>query len=498
MLADDTTDTTLEFYFSSFRKHIIGINQTFISPFGRKKIVYADWAATGRAYQPIENFIQKKVLPYIANTHTESTVTSTCMSKAYEEAKTVIKRHAGANEDDVLLFCGNGMTAAVNKLQRLLGLRVPERLKNYINDDQWTLYFDEALKPVVFVSHMEHHSNHISWLETIADVEIINPDEKGNISLTHLTNLLQLYQHRKHKIAAVTACSNVTGIQTPFHTIAKLMHKHNGLCFVDFAGSAPYVHINMHPEKGAELDAIYFSPHKFLGGAGTPGVLIFNKKIYSNAVPDQPGGGTVTYTNPWQHREYISDIEQREDGGTPPFLGAIRTAMCIRLKEKMTVEKMLKREEELLQIIFEKLQRIQNITILEAEYTNRLSIVSFLIQDVPYNLIVKILNDRFGIQTRGGCSCAGTYGHLLLSVDKKRSHTILHQIRSGNLSAKPGWVRLSVHPTTSNAEIDFILESIALVAKHITEWMNDYEYDAATNEYSFIKKFSKRSMMISR
>jgi selenocysteine lyase/cysteine desulfurase len=476
---------SLENYFALFRENIIGNQQTFTTPFGIKEIVYADWTASGRAYKLIEESIQNNILPFVANTHTEATVTGTFMSKAYEEAKHIIKNHVGANADDVLLFCGSGMTAAVNKLQRILGLRIPERVKDYLKKD-YEDDIDELLKPVVFVTHMEHHSNHISWLETIADVEIINTAENGNVSLAHLKYLLQQYKHRKNKIAAITACSNVTGIQTPYHEIAKLIHQSNGVCFVDFACSAPYVHINMHPlEKDAYLDAIYFSAHKFLGGPGTPGILIFNKKIYKNKIPDQPGGGTVIYSNPWKVHEYVSDIEQKEDGGTPPFLGAIKAAMCIRLKEKMGVENILKREKEILKIIFNRFARIDNIEVLEMNYKQRLGVVSFIVHNAHYNLVIKILNDRFGIQTRGGCSCAGTYGHTLLHVDKGKSYQILNEIRSGNLLCKPGWIRLSVHPCMSNAEINFIMNSIQLTATHFIEWKKDYEYNSATNEYCF-------------
>ncbi len=326
----------------------------------------------------------------------------------------------------------------------------------------------------------------MTWLETIATVEIVKSDESGNVDLKNLADLLDQYKHRKNKWAAVTACSNVTGIQTPYHKIAKLMHEYGGLCFVDFAGSAPYVNMDMHPaEKGTYLDAIYFSPHKFLGGPGAAGVLIFNKKMYKNTIPDQPGGGTVVYTNPWKVHEYVKNIEQREDGGTPPFLQGIKAAMCIRLKEAMGIKNILKREEEMLQVIFERFSKMKNVKVLEGRNKKRLGIISFIINEAHHDLIVKMLNDRFGIQMRGGCSCAGTYGHELLHVDKARSYEILNSIRSGDLSCKPGWVRLSIHPTMSNAEINFIMDAIEQTASHFTEWMKDYTYDPSTDEYSF-------------
>lgn len=260
----------LENYFSVYRSNIIGYQQRFDSPFGEKQLLYADWTATGRAYGPIEKCIQAGILPFIGNTHTATSVTGTCMSEAYETAKCIVKTHVNASEEDVLLFCGSGMTSAVNKLQRILGMRMPERCRDYIQHDFPVC--DDLLKPVVFVTHMEHHSNHLSWLETVATVEIIGRAASGNVDMAHFNELLEQFRHRPNKIAAVTACSNVTGIQTPYHEIAKLIHQYGGHCFVDFAGAAPYCDINMHPEESdAYLDAIYFSSHKFLGGPGTPG-----------------------------------------------------------------------------------------------------------------------------------------------------------------------------------------------------------------------------------
>ena len=476
-------EISLEAYFSVFRKNIIGNQQCFESPFGKKQIVYADWTASGRAFLPIEEFIQNRILPFMANTHTETTITGKEMTAAYEEAKSIVKGHVHASEDDVLIFCGSGMTSAVNKLQRILGLRIPERLTDYLLTDSFQL--DESLRPVVFLSHMEHHSNQISWLETIATVELIKPDQDGQIDLVVFRGLLKKYKDRKNKILALTACSNVTGIETPYYAMAKIIHEYDGLCFVDFACSAPYVSIDMHPtEPGTGLDAIYFSPHKFLGGPGTAGVLIFNRKIYRNKIPDQPGGGTVLYSNPWKEHEYVDHIEQREDGGTPPILQGIRVGMCIRLKEKMGVVNLLKREEEQLAIIFDRLSKIENLEILAGHIKKRLAVISFILHDAPYNLVVKILNDRFGIQTRGGCSCAGTYGHGLLGVSRRRSQEMRNRILSGDLSSKPGWIRLSVHPTMTNSEIDFIMDAIEKTAKHFPQWKKDYVYQAETNEFS--------------
>jgi len=468
----------LESYFEPFRKNIIGIDHSFIGPYGEKQIIYADWTASGRLYGPIEERINKDMGVYVANTHTETSYTGKMMTKAYHEAKKVIKAHVNANKGDVLIPTGTGMTGAVLKFQRLLGLKVSEKLQDYID------YPDEE-RPVVFITHMEHHSNQTSWLETLAKVELINADADGLVDLDHLKELLTKYRGAKQLIASVTGCSNVTGIETPYHEIARIMHKAGGLCFVDFACSGPYINIDMHPEgdEEAALDAIFFSPHKFLGGPGTPGMLIFNAKLYNNKVPDIPGGGTVTYTNPWGEHYYYDDIETREDGGTPGFLQTIRAALAIKLKEEMGVQNILDREHELLDIIFTELAEIPNLEILADNVHNRLGVVSFGIKGMHFNLAVSMLNDRFGIQTRGGCSCAGTYGHYLLHLDHEKSDFIAQNVKEGNYLLRPGWIRVSIHPTMTNKEAEFICEAIKQVAANWEEWQHDYVYDASSNEF---------------
>jgi selenocysteine lyase/cysteine desulfurase len=366
-----------------------------------------------------------------------------------------------------------------------MGIRVPEQWKESIK-------LSERNRPVVFLTHMEHHSNQTSWLETLADVEIIKPDSEGLVDVNHLEQLLSQFRDRAVKIGSFTACSNVTGIQTPYHRLAKIMHKHGGLCFVDFAASAPYVNINMHPEDPMEkLDAIFFSPHKFLGGPGTSGVLIFDKRIYTNKVPDHPGGGTVTWTNPWGGHQYINDIEHREDGGTPGIIQAIRTALCIKLKEQMGIEQILAREREQLELLLSGLENIPNLHVLESHQRNRIGIVSFTITDIHYNLIVRLLNDRFGFQVRGGCSCAGTYGHYLLEIDKNKSKQIAEQIDQGDLSTKPGWVRFSMHPIMTNAEILLFLKAMKEITTNIKDWKKDYVYDPVSNDYFYNQHIRK-------
>lgn len=471
------TSTQLENYFQQFRENIIGINQEFESPFGLQKIVYTDWTASGRLYRPIEEKLMNEFGPFVANTHTETTVSGTAMTKAYHLARHIIKNHVNANSDDVLITDGTGMTGVVNKFQRILGLKIPENLIEYVN-------IPIEKKPIVFISHMEHHSNQTSWLETIADVEVIPSCENGLFSLDNLFALLEKHKDRTYKIASITSCSNVTGIKTPYHEVAKLMHQYNGVCFVDFACSGPYVNIDMHPEDPESyLDAIFFSPHKFLGGPGTSGVLVFNKKLYHNMVPDCPGGGTVSWTNPWGEHKYIDNIEDREDGGTPGFLQVIKTALAVQLKEQMGVDNILEREHELVEYVFASLNTISNLKILANQHHDRLGVISFFIEDLHFNLGVKLLNDKFGIQTRGGCSCAGTYGHFLLHVDQEASNKLIDEISLGDLIRKPGWIRMSIHPTTTSEEIEYVCDSIKSLSENFKEWSLDYTYDKVTNEF---------------
>jgi len=467
----------LEKYFEQFRKNIIGYNQTFSSPYGEKRILYADWVASGRLYEPIEKKMCELFGPMVGNTHSESSVTGTSMTLAYHHAHEIIKRHVNANKDDVIITAGAGMTAMVNKFQRILGFKVPEQLKDY-------LHLPKELRPVVFVTHMEHHSNQTSWLETIADVIVVPPDKHGLVSLENLERQLEKHKDSKLKIGSFTACSNVTGIITPYHQMAEIIHKHHGFCFVDFACSAPYVNIDMHPENPLEkLDAIFFSPHKFLGGPGTAGVLIFDSKLYKNRVPDNPGGGTVDWTNPWGQYRFVSSIEAREDGGTPSFLQTIRAGLCIKLKEEIGVENIHQREEELVKMAFKGLNEVPGLHILADNVEDRLGAISFFIDNIHYNLLVKILNDRFGIQMRGGCSCAGTYGHFLLHVSLCKSRKITEKINHGDFSDKPGWVRMSIHPTMTDEELLFTLDAINKIVTNINEWGNDYNYDVHSNEF---------------
>ncbi len=468
-----TNNNSLEQYFTQFRNNIVGIDLEHDG----NKILYADWTASGRLYRPIENFMLERVGPLVANTHTEASFTGSAMTHLYHQAQGIIKNHVNANQEDVLICAGAGMTAVVNKFQRILGLRIPEKWAEKIS-------LKEIDKPVVFITHMEHHSNQTTWEECAVTVVRIPENQQGLPDASALETLIQEYHERPLKIGSFTACSNVTGIKTDYQQLARIMHQHGGYCFIDFAASAPYVDIDMHPSDPlASLDAVMFSPHKFLGGPGSSGVLVFNRQLYHNKVPDHPGGGTVTWTNPWGKHHFFEDIELREDGGTPGFLQSIRTALAIKLKEQMGSKNIAAREKQLVDILYQELDKIPGLEILHREQSNRLCVISFYLPNIHYNLIVRLLSDRFGIQTRGGCSCAGTYGHILLGVDKETSEQITCQIDQGDLSQKPGWVRLSLHPTSTDEEARRIASAITEIVDNIEQWKLNYQFDTTLGDY---------------
>ncbi len=479
--------SSLEKHFAEFRKNIVGINAVIETPYGNKPLIYADWIASGRLYGPIEKHISDVIGPMVGNTHSESSTTGRAMTKAYHMAHKVIKEHVNAGRDDVIITAGFGMTAVVNKLQRMMGIRVPERSQDFSRGlpsrrEEGTCDDD---CPVVFVTHMEHHSNHISWLETIADVIMIPPGENNLVDTTLFEAEVLKYPDRKLKIGAFTAASNVSGIFPDYRELARIMHRNGGLAFVDYAASAPYVDIDMHPagDTYGSLDAVYFSPHKFLGGPGSSGVVVFNKALYNNLVPDHPGGGTVNWTNRWNERSYVTDIEAREDGGTPGFLQAIRAALSIRLKDEMGVANIAARERELMDTALKRMRTIEGVHILADGDEDRIGVISFYTEGIHHNLMVKLLNDHYGIQVRGGCSCAGTYGHYLLDVTRPRSSTLIKEIEHGNLTHKPGWVRMSLHPTMTDSELETVLNAIEEVMTHGKEWAADYRFDSVSGEF---------------
>jgi len=435
-----------------------GIQANIIQDTQNPDRLYADWTASGRLYRPIEERITELAGQLMANTHTEDSYTGREMSRYLAQAHERIKAHVNAQSSDVLLNVGTGMTGALAKLIRLLGWWSHESHRQLILDNQ-------AERPLVYITHREHHSNQTMWLESLVELRLIPALAGDEIDLAWLEQDLAREAERKIKVASVTAASNVTGIITPYREIARLMHAQGGLAFVDFAASAPYVDIDMHPNDDEWLDAIYFSPHKFLGGPGSNGVLVFNQALYHNRVPDQPGGGTVLWTNPWGEHRFISDIEQRESGGTPGILQTLRTALAIQLKEEMGTERIAARETLLNRRLFDRLKDIPNVRVLSDQHRDRLSVFSIVFANLDYSSAVQRLSDQFHVESRGGCACAGTYGHHLLEIDHCTSNAITQGLDDLHQVDKPGWVRISLHPSMSLAQLDRLGDAIAAVAQ---------------------------------
>lgn len=475
----------LEEYFNKFRINTIGYDTKIINPINKTPIncIYADWTASGRCYLPIENILSEKVFPYISNGHTENSSLGNIITLSYKKSRNIIKDHVNANKDDILLLSGSGMTGALYKFQSILGIKVHEKQKDILKQN-----IKEEDIPIVLISHYEHHSNQISWENGLCDVVIVKPDNLGKISILNFENELIKYNNRTNKFVCISSCSNVTGILSPYHEIAKLTHKYGGYCFVDFATSFGYVNIDMHPnDYESYLDAIYFSPHKLLGGPGTSGVCIFNKNLYKLIKPDFCGGGVVNWTNPWGEQSFLKDIEEREDAGTPGFIQTIKTALAIKLKEEMTVNKIKLREKEINDIFFNEVDNLPNVHIIESNQKERLSIFSIYIDNLHYNLLAKILNDYYGIQCRGGCNCAGTYGHIIFGIDMNKSKSITDSIDKGDNSLKPGWCRISFHPITTDEEIYYVCNAIKEISLNHETIAKSYEYNNSTNQFTLIE-----------
>jgi selenocysteine lyase/cysteine desulfurase len=464
------------------RDSVIGNDEVVDGPFGPRRVIYADYTASGRSLSFIEDYIRDAVLPLYANTHTESSGTGLQTTRFREDARNIIRRCVGATDEHAVLFCGSGSTGAIDKLIGVLGLRIPCGL-----EERYAL--SEAIpadeRPVVFIGPFEHHSNELPWRESIADVVTIDEDADGHIDLAHLERELQRHADRDLKIGSFSAASNVTGIISDTRAIAALLHAHGALSFWDFAAAAPYIDIEMTPDgdPAARKDAVFISPHKLIGGPGTPGLLVARKELFTNKVPDVPGGGTVAYVNPTEHR-YLDDVEHREEGGTPAIAESIRAGLVFQLKDAVGVDVIRDREESFIKRAITSWETNPNIDVLGNHEADRLSIVSFVVRHgarhLHHNYVVALLNDLFGIQSRGGCSCAGPYGHRLLGIDIDRSHEFEREITRGCEGIKPGWVRVNFNYFISDAVFSFILDAVHLVANEGWKLLPSYRFDPPT------------------
>lgn len=444
------------------------------TPFGVRPLLYADYTASGRALGFVEQAIHAQVLPYYANTHTETSYTGKVTTQWREAARQAVADAVGATDDDVVLFCGAGATAAIDRCSKILALHQPSGAL-------------ENAKPVIFIGPYEHHSNDLIWRECDADLVRIPLNEQGLIDLVALERELAHYAERPLKVAAFSAASNVTGIKTDVTAIAKLVHRYGGIALFDYAASGPYVPINVAGSgQDDHLDAIFLSPHKFVGGPGSSGVLVIKKALCRNAIPGVAGGGTVAYVTASDHR-YVDSIQRREEGGTPDILGNIRAGLAFHVKAQVGAELIESRERELVAMAMQRWSGIDNLTLLGPSDADRLAIFSFNIRagerDIHHGLIVAMLNDLFGIQARGGCSCAGPYGHELLGINPTAALEHERLVLNGRSLYRPGWVRLGFNFFFSNESANYVISAVEFIARYAAVLMKLYTVDERSGNW---------------
>jgi selenocysteine lyase/cysteine desulfurase len=466
------------------RRGVIGEGVLMDGPFGPRRVTYADYTASGRSLDFIEDFIRDAVLPGYANTHTESSGTGLATTRLREDARRIIHEAVGGAPDDLVIFCGSGATAAVNKLIGILELRIPAGLAERYRLGR---HIPAGERPVVFVGPYEHHSNELPWRESIADVVVIGEDPAGHIDLAGLARQLARYAGRPLRIGSFSAASNVTGILTDTSAVAALLHAHGALSFWDYAAAGPYVPIRVAatgPGVDDHKDAVFLSPHKFPGGPQTPGVLIVRRELVTNTVPTAPGGGTVAFVDPVGHR-YLDDPVAREEGGTPAIIESIRAGLVFALKQAVGTDLIAAREQQLWHQVLARWEPNPRIDILGSHRADRLAVISFRIRHgggeyLHHNFVVALLNDLFGIQARGGCSCAGPYGHRLLAIGPARSHAFRDEIGHGCEGVKPGWTRINLNYFISAAAAGYIAAAVELVAAQGYRLLPAYRFDPHT------------------
>lgn len=497
------------------RENIVGLDTIFQTPYGGRIMTYADFTASGRSLIFIEKYMLE-IQKIYANSHTDDDCTGKTMTGLLHKSEEIIKKELNASKNCMIIATGNGATGAIVKFCEILGLYMPpatkvkleQLVKDFIDIDgtaEFSTIFDQLndrwlkSRPIIFVGPYEHHSNLLIWRESIADVIEIKLNSDGYLDKDDLKYTLQkeAYKNRT-KIGSFSAASNVTGIKTEVYEIAQILHENDALACFDFAASGPYVDINMNLNDTAYFDAVFISPHKFIGGPGSTGLLIMNEKHYDATLPPTvAGGGTVNYVNRLV-QDYNEDPEEREKAGTPGILQMVKAALVFELKSKIGTAKIEEIEEMYTRQLFDRFSNNKNIEILgPLDASKRISIVSFMIKNngkyLHPRFVTKLLNDLFGIQSRAGCACAGPYGHRLLSIDDETSNTVRTFLKEGMRSLKLGWTRINLHYVMSQEEVTFILDAIEFVSTYGYLFLNEYEVNLKTGEWRHIKEIDLNS-----
>lgn len=442
-----------------------------INPFTKKynNIIFADDVASGRPCHIVDSLMTSNINPYYSNTHSNATC-GILMKDMVNKTKDIIREELHLNLEQKIIFSGNGCTGAINHLTYKIDL-------------------DRYSHIVIHSSPFEHHSNFLPWNELlkrhstlysgISEHRLIDYTKDFESTLDKYisdleTELSTGNNNKRLDILALSGCSNVTGKRFDlfYDDVVKFVKDYqrkgfNVFTVIDYACSAPYIDLDV-----SRFDACAFSGHKFLGGQTTPGVLIANETLLQIDVPFQPGGGCVNSADD-KHTNYKQDKELLEMCGTPNICGIIRLGYVLTIKRSI-IDRIHNNDLIIGNFITEKLLKLEakypdlKVLGLKSRHPRDLPIFPITIKGLHYNLITVLFNDLFGIQTRGGISCAGTLGRIFRETENV-----------------DGWCRISFNYLLTKRQIIKIIKSLEFIIIHGKRFADYYSYDKNKNLFSF-------------